>query len=251
MSRYHITLNSNNRKTGNIIVTTSSRDTCPNSCPFKKAGCYANCAPLRFHWDRITKGELGTDFDSFIQNLKTIAKDRVEKLKKKFKDEGDLKRNLKSKPPLRLWQAGDLPGKSNRINIAQVKRMVEALKPFNAFGYTHKPLNKNNIEAIKFCNDNGVTMNLSANNLHHADELYDANIGPVTVTVSSETNKALLTPKGRKVKICPATINDRVHCANCGGGAPLCSRKRDYIIAFPAHGNSVRKVNEIVSQTKC
>jgi len=251
MSRYHITLDSRNRKTGNIIVTTSSRDTCPSVCPFKKSGCYANCAPLRFHWDKITRGELGTDFNEFVGKLKTIAKDREEKLRKRFKNKIELRKNLEKKLPLRLWQAGDLPGKGNRINLAQVKRLVEVLKPFNAFGYTHKPLNENNIEAIKFCNDNNVTMNLSANSLQHADELFDAGIGPVTVTVTSGTSKMLLTPKGRKVKICPATISDRIHCANCGGGTPLCSRKRDYIIAFPAHGNSVRKVNEIVNQTNC
>lgn len=251
MSRYHITLDSRNRKTGNIIVTTSSRDTCPNVCPFKKAGCYANCAPLRFHWDKVTRGEMGTDFNEFIENLKRIPIERAEKLRKKIKDKAELERTLKEKIPLRLWQAGDLPGKNNKINIGQVKKLVDILSPFNAFGYTHKPLNKNNIVAIKYCNDNGVTINLSANSLLHADKLFDIDIAPVTVTVARDIKKSFLTPMGRKVKICPAAISDKIHCANCGGGVPLCSRKRDYIIAFPAHGNSVRRVEEIINEDRC
>ena len=234
MSKFHITIDSKNKKTGEMIVVTSSKDTCPNTCPFKNNGCYANCGPLRYHWDKVSSGERGVSFQEFISKLKEISKGKEDQ-----------------KIPMRLWQAGDLPGKNNKINFNQIKKLVETLKPFNAFGYTHKPLSEDNKEAIKHCNDNGVTINLSANNINHADELFDADIGPVTITVARNCKKAFITPKGRKVKICPATISDKVHCSNCGGDKPLCSRQRDYIIAFPAHGNSIKKVEEIVNEVRC
>ena len=35
-------------------VTISSENSCPNSCPLKGKGCYANVGPLALHW-RKTK----------------------------------------------------------------------------------------------------------------------------------------------------------------------------------------------------
>jgi hypothetical protein len=224
MSQYHITLKSSNRKTGDLIVVTSSNDTCPDACPFKSKGCYALNGPLRLHWDKISKGERGFSFKTLCDKLKDLPKDSK----------------------VRLWQAGDMPGKGNIINIEQVKKLISVID-YVAFGYTHKPLDVgSNKEAIKLCNDNGVTINLSANNLQHADELYNAGIGPVAVTLLSSCTKSLYTPKGRKIKICPAALNKEVHCNSCGGDIPLCSRaNRNYIIGFPAHGNSKKTVEGI------
>lgn len=233
MNKFLVTVKSGNKKTGEMIVVTSSKDTCPNVCPFKNNGCYANCGPLRIHWDKISSGEKGLLFKEFISKLREVAKDRLKKA------------------PLRLWQAGDMPGTNNKINFSQVKELVKSLTAFNAFGYTHKPLDVgNNKEAIKYCNDNGVTINLSANNLSHADKLYDEGVGPVVVTLSRDANKTIYTPKGRKVIVCPATKNDKTHCSNCGGDKPLCFRQRDYIIGFPAHGNSIKKVEEVVNEVR-
>lgn len=249
MSNYHITFESNNKKTGNIIVITSSRDTCPNACPFKGNGCYAELGPLAMHWNRISTGQMGCSFEKLIERLKSFPKEREEKLLKRIKDINIVKKLMSKKLPIRLWQAGDLPGENNKIDFSQVKQLVAALKPFNAFGYTHKPLTKRNKEAIKYCNDNGVTMNLSANNLKHADKLLSLGVGPVTVVVERTSNKTFFTPGGNKVMVCPATISDTTNCSNCGGGKPLCSRKRNYIIAFPAHGVRVRKVEEVIGAT--
>lgn len=233
-SRYHITPRSHNRKTGNIVVTTSSNHTCPSACPFKGAGCYAECGPLQLHWSKVSSGERGTDFDGFLSGLAKTAIQR--------------KATPENRPILRLWQAGDFPGEGDYIDFEQIRQLVDAAKPFRAFGYTHKPPTENNMRAIRYCNENGVTVNLSANNLSHADDLYDLDIGPVATVVPSYSDKPMRTPKGRTIIICPAAINDEVHCENCGGGVPLCSRKRDYIIGFPAHGASARKVDEIFAK---
>ena len=38
---------------------------------------------------------------------------------------------------------------------------------------------------------------------------------------------------------CPANLNPRIKCSNCGNGRPLCARPdRDYVVVFPRHGSS-------------
>lgn len=75
---FHITRRSDNKKTGRIVVTTSSQKTCPNTCPFKKNGCYADGGPLLIHWNKVTEGDRGLPFDQFLEELRSI--DRCQKV---------------------------------------------------------------------------------------------------------------------------------------------------------------------------
>jgi hypothetical protein len=214
MIRYYLTKKSKNKKTGNIAVLTTSKNTCSDNCPFKCGGCYAKYGPLAMLWDKTTKsGKQLKDFD--------------------MSDVG----------VIRLFQAGDLPGVGDNINTKELKKLIKLCKNKIAFGYTHKPLNKKNIEAIKYCNNNGVCINLSADNLKHADKLYDMKIAPVSVVLAE--NKNVRTPKGRKIIVCPA-VGNKTTCETCGNGKPLCSKiDRKVIIGFPAHGAFKSRVVEI------
>lgn len=69
---FHITKKSGNRKTGEIVATTSSQETCPDVCPLKKGGCYADGGPLNMHWCQITNGTRGVPFDEFLKELRSI-----------------------------------------------------------------------------------------------------------------------------------------------------------------------------------
>jgi hypothetical protein len=212
---------SHNVKTGPIPVSTSSKSTCPDACPFKAGGCYAQGGPLNIHWNKITSGERGTDFEGFLAAVKKIRRGQ-------------------------LWrhnQAGDLAGDNNAIDAGALKALVEANRGRKGFTYTHKPMTEENAQAVKHANENGFTVNLSANNLSHADELKALNIGPVVVVVNSAQKENLTTPNGHKVVICPATVRDDVTCASCG----LCQKQRGAIVGFPAHGNAKKKVDEKVA----
>ena len=55
-----------------------------------------------------------------------------------------------------------------------MKRLVKEIEVKNGFTYTHKTNDANNFDKIKYANDNGFTINLSANNLKHADEIEKA-----------------------------------------------------------------------------
>jgi hypothetical protein len=59
MTNYYLTEKSRNAKTGPIPVSTTSADTCPNDCPFRGNGCYADGYPLKGRWDEVTRGERG------------------------------------------------------------------------------------------------------------------------------------------------------------------------------------------------
>ena len=217
MNNYALTLISSNSKTGAIPVTVSSRKTCPPSCPLLKNGCYADGYYTQLHWDKVTNGERGVGWNDFINSIKSL-------------------------PKKILWRhnvSGDLVGDNNIINVQALKDLVQANKNKSGFTYTHYPMdNDNNIQAVKMANNNGFTVNLSANNLKQADDYKALDVAPVVVVVAEDCDKVGYTEKGNKIVICPAQTSDKVTCSSCG----LCQNsKRDYIIGFRVHGTYTKK----------
>ena len=217
----HTTLKSANRKVGKIPVTTTSAATCPDDCLFKKNGCYADGGPLAMHWAKVTSGERGDGWYEFIAKVRS------------FKD-GQLWRHN---------QAGDLAGDGKRLDAEANDELADANKGKKGFTYTHYPVltDAHNAAVVKRMNDKGFVVNLSANNVTHADALYDLGIGPVATVLPEAQTTNTVTPKGRKIVVCPATVRDDVSCATC----QLCAKQRDAIVGFPAHGTSKRKANSV------
>ena len=93
----HLTPKSANKKVGPIPVSTTTADTCPATCPFNNAnegGCYAEAGPLKLHWMKVTRGERGTNFSEFLEQIKAL-------------------------PDGQLWrhnQAGELPGDNKTLD---------------------------------------------------------------------------------------------------------------------------------------
>jgi hypothetical protein len=168
------------------------------------------------HWRQVTDGTRGGTLAQFCKDIASL-------------------------PDGQLWrhnQAGDLPGRNDKLDGRQVGRIVDANRGKRGFTYTHYPPTQENAEVIRAANSNGFTVNLSADNVQEADTFKRLNIGPVTVVVGSDVSSNFTTPAGNKVVVCPATQRDNVSCASC----KLCAwSKRDCIIAFPAHGASKRK----------
>jgi len=229
MYNVNLTLKSRNAKTGPIPVSTTTQSTCPKACPFNRAnagGCYADGGPLRIVWDKVTQGRVGVDWDTFCKEVSKL-------------------------PKAVLWrhnQAGDLPGLGDTIDNRALSQLVDANAGKRGFTYTHKPMDTaTNREAVRDANLNGFTINLSGNTLAHADQLADLEIAPVVVVLPADQTENTVTPKGRKVVVCPATIRDDVSCKTCG----LCARSRDAIVGFPAHGNAIRKADAIAKGGAC
>jgi hypothetical protein len=226
----HLTLKSSNIKTGPMPASTSGASTCPDSCPLKSKGCYAKGGPLNMHWNKVSNADRGTTWQTFLDTIATLP-------------EGQIWRHN---------QAGDLPGDNDAIAPDLLAQLVKANSGRRGFTYTHKPvLNSQrgpvaaNRRAIARANQKGFTVNLSANGLNHADKLAALNVGPVVTILPPGIQKNTMTPKGRKVVICPAQVREDVTCLTCR----LCSRaNRSAIIGFIPHG-SARRVAGAVAQT--
>lgn len=215
----HLTIKSSNVKTGPIPVSTTEKASCWTGCAMASA-CYADRGPLAIHWRAVSNHLRGMAWTEFCQAISEL-------------------------PDGQLWrhnQAGDLPGVDHAIDRDEVDLLILANKGKRGFTYTHKPVldglanATENRAIVRECNESGFTVNLSGNNLRHADALADLGIAPV-VTVLPETiqgNAQVTTPKGRRVVVCPATYRDNVSCASC----QLCSRaNRSVIVGFPVHGS--------------
>jgi len=221
----HLTKKSSNKKTGKIPVSTTEEQSCPSICPWKEKGCYAKYGPLGLHWKKVNNNS------GNILNLNEFCHEISE---------------LEVGSIWRHNQAGDLPGKDNRIDGKQLQKIIAANKGKRGFTYTHKPVLTtkhalNNRRAIKSSNNNGFTVNLSANSLGEADRLFKLNIGPVTTILPSNSQLKVKTPEGRSVIVCPAEYNEDVNCANC----KLCAiPNRNSIIGFRAHGAAKKSIDE-------
>lgn len=216
---------SGNRKTGPMPVSTSNSETCPDACPLKLKGCYAKYGPTGMAWRNVDNGKAkdAVEWPQFIRQIKALHK-------------GVLWRHN---------QAGDLNGIGDNIDEAKLAQLVQANKGKRGFTYTHyNPLQADmtNYFAIRRANKMGFTINLSGNDMAHADKLKALDIAPVVVLMPRDAEKVSYTPANNKVVICPAENSDKINCQNCG----LCQvASRDYIIGFRAHGTAAKTVDLI------
>ena len=202
MKTVHLTIKSSNKKTGPIPVSTTSAKSCPDSCPLKKNGCYADGGPLALHWRAVTEGQRGMHWAEFCESIEAL-------------------------PAGQLWR-------HNQANAGK-----------RGFTYTHKPASAENLALIREANAGGFTINLSANNLAHADQLAALNAGPVVTILPSGAPSLTKTPAGRPVVTCPAQLRDDISCADC----QLCSRaQRPSIVGFIAHGAGSKRAEKISLQ---
>lgn len=210
---------SSNSKIGPISASMTVSSSCPDTCPLKDNGCYASNSFVGMHWRKLDKsGGIGlTDFCDWIANkASTVWRHNV---------------------------AGDLPHKNGRILLLHLYSIVKANRGKRGFTYTHHDWQRNR-EAIEIANANGFTVNVSTNNVYEADNVKDDGLQAPIVTLlpSDAPTRGNVTPKGRKVTVCPAEYMDKVSCATC----KLCAiPNRETIIGFRAHGTKKGAVNAV------
>jgi len=213
---------SNNRKLGDIAACLVSSETCPPACGLYGRGCYAEFGIMGYHWRRTQNEGIGW---------------------------GDLLGKVAALPPGALWRyatAGDLPGTGNALDIWRLEELALANAGRRGFTFTHKPLTApGELAAIRRANRSGFTINLSADNLAHADRLLDLGVAPLAVVLPELETGARLpdrTPGGRRLVVCPAQTAAELDCGRCG----LCARaERRGVVGFHAHGQMRHTVSKI------
>jgi len=169
------------------------------------------------HWRKVTAGERGGTLAELCERIAAL-------------------------PEGQLWRhnvSGDLPGQDDRIDFDGLYALIGANMGKRGFTYTHYPMdNIHNQMAVGEANELEFTINLSANNVAHADTLADLDIAPVVTLLPADQLENFKTPAGRDVVVCPAITRDDVTCKSC----KMCAKAdRKTIIGFPAHGASKRK----------
>ena len=226
MHYFHLTKRSSNQKTGPMAVTTTSISTCPDTCAFKKSGCYAASSFLGMFWKKLSDGQYAITWEQLLEELKSL------------------------KGSIRLNQAGDLIStKNGKIDRNKLRSLIAASKHLDKICYTHH----NDIETIKWANDRGFPLIHSANTIQDIDIMV-----PNSVVVSHEnergSDESLTDWRNRtrpmidtlkdltgatRAFICPAQYMESVNCASC----MACSNmKCGDVVAFIAHSNKKKQI---------
>lgn len=203
-----------NKKLGMIPAVYAEQSSCPESCSLKGAGCYAES----HMWIAKFWREVSQSLNEICLEIAALA-------------EGQL---------WRYGVAGDLPGRGERIHARALRLLVTANRGRKGFAFTHKPPSLKNQRLIHVANQNGFTINWSAESLGEADVLASLNVAPITCIVHPMTPaKGTKTPGGRPVVVCPAQWKEDVTCASCGACAVSGRRT---VIGFWPHGSGKKKV---------
>lgn len=219
---------SGNRKTGPIPVSMTSPGSCPPSCAYLGAGCYAERHILGMHWRRLERGE-GRTWLAFCDLVRALPKGQ-------------------------LWrhnEAGDLPGIGETLSESEIVEFAGAAKFTRGFTYTHKlgisfddAARAQHFALLRYLNTSGVTVNLSVDDFSKLDE-YAAYGLPMTTVIASDAPRVSHTKGGRKVIACPAQANEGTTCASCG----ICQSNRPdrAVVGFLAHGNAAGQIDARLS----
>lgn len=233
--QYHISLSSNNGKTGGMVVTSAPRQTCPGDCPFWNNGCYGQNYGINFTWAAISQEchKNGLTFEEYVVKLRSLPKGRK----------------------VRGNQVGDLPGTGNNLNPERCIALAKAMgcNKKQAFTYSHKPLTPENIEVFKAMLAHNYTVNISCETVAKVKQAW-ANGLPAVLTVPEDNPDTMDLGDGVHAVTCPQQVwkakkrlkadGTPLTCEDC----MLCwikSNKRP-VIMFKAHGNQKKKLHNVL-----
>lgn len=231
---------SSNPKTGNIIQSYSARSTCPNRCPLKGNGCYADSYHTSRQWDRCNDEE----DKRYIANGHNLTLDLMSAVAI------HAKRGEKS-ILFRHNVAGDiaLPD-SDLIDDERLNTIVESCNKVSSnlninlmgYTYTHCSLTMQNFNKVKKAQSNGFVVNFSCETIEEVKKAKLAGCNAVMTSVNPEETVKALRAEGLKSVQCPAQTNEDMNCKRC----KLCVRNREAVVIFAVHGNGSNKAKKVI-----
>lgn len=203
---WHLTASSSNKQTGPIPVSTSPKGSCNPDCPLSKE-CYAKKFHLNMHWDKVSRGERGTDYPTFTNSIRKL-------------------------PYGQLWrhnQAGDM-----HQDVKYVNQLIDANRGRRGFTYTSWDYS---VDLFLRAKRSGFTINKSCYTASSAAATASRGIPAVFSGAPVETRDLTSwTEFGVRFVVCPTKRNSpsakKVQCATC----QLCHTRPDNtVIVFPLH----------------
>jgi len=215
MPKFQLTQQSSNRKTGPVVTSMTTSDSCPDACPLKGQGCYAKYGRVGLHWRKLDANPEALTLEQFAYTLRAIPKGRA------------FRHNV----------AGDLPDPTTLDAIAQAARHLKG------WTYTHNSAADGMLDAIRRSNTAGFTVNVSTDNAQAADDAAAQGLPTVTLLPEGSPN-VTRTPAGRAIVRCPAEHIDAMTCADC----MLCQKAdRRSIVGFTVHGSGKNKAAKVIT----
>jgi hypothetical protein len=233
-STFHLSKTSNQKLGKGVYASTSSSDTCPITCGMYKE-CYAKKGPQSWHWNKVSRGQRGTDWLSFCAD--------VEKLKP-----GTLFRhNVSGDLPYVARYPGDTWRCIDTVALDQLQcSVVNSGVKFYTYTHTHTDTvySKTNLDTIKRFSQPGFVINLSTEKPRDAFKfkqlgfdvvITNTNVFDLAVnSIKTHRKPATIVVNGDSVPVvpCPEQYTESATCATC----KLCARaNRKYVIAFKKH----------------
>lgn len=235
---------SENAKTGDIMQSYSSKSSCPNRCPFKGSGCYAEGIRTVKTWERADD-ESDKRFVSSQDDLTLALLGGVIEHIKEPENELLFRHNI----------AGDLAVRdTNNFNTHEFLDIANAIIRANAvylggfgkvvkgFTYTHCELTEGDKYVINIMK-NVITVNVSTDSPKEALEAKARGFNVAMTSINPwEDIKLLKGSYGLTAVQCPAQTREGVTCKSCR----LCAKDREAIVVFGIHGAHKGKARKAI-----
>jgi len=211
-----------NRKTGPVAVTYVSQASCPTTCTFRGAGCYAELGMTGIHTSRVNQSK-----DSAVALARKEAA-AIDALKTTHR-------------PMRLHVVGDCktPDAARIVSAASERYTAKNGQP--TWTYTHA------WRSVPREAWGRVSVLASVETLADAAKALKRGYASAVVVGSFPSDgKAYSTPDGLKVIPCPAQTAHKtcIECRLCMNADSLVDRKA--VIAFEAHGSRKNKILRVL-----
>lgn len=213
---------SKNAKTGDVSVTMVSQASCPDSCPLKRKGCYAENGFAGFATRRLNKSSETDAVRIARAEARAIAR-------------------LSGRRDLRVHVVGDCRTERAARIVSRAMARHRAKQGKRAWTYTHA--------WRKVRRECWGSESVLASCETPAEVLEARAAGYATALVVSEfQQESAYDLDGVRVIPCPAQTRENVTCQSCG----LCMdagrlHKAGLTIAFEAHGSQAHKVRDAVA----
>ena len=230
---------SSNAKTGNIIQSYSSRATCPEKCPLKAGGCYAEGYYTRKLWDRCDNPEDPRHVANYDQLRLALLEATIQHIKSS---------------PIVLFRhnvAGDVAIEGTSvIDIKRVNALADAVKYVNTlfpdsligYTYTHCEISEYAAGIIHKAASDGFLINASCETVSEVMQAKALGINTVITSVNPEETKKALKASGIVGVQCPAQTHADRNCKECR----LCARDGKITVIFGIHGNTAKKAAKVI-----